>query len=91
MTGFGHASDETLKTLQGNLLAGLDAVAATVAAGTFYTPGPKGSAPPAQSGHLTLALLNGVNAELGRRGFRQAYEAVGHKNQDRIDEEQCDG
>lgn len=67
MTGFEHASDATLKTLRDNLLAGLDAVAATVDAGTFHMPGPKGSAPPAQSGHLTLALLDGVEAELAAR------------------------
>jgi hypothetical protein len=67
VTGFEHASQETLAVLRCNLLAGLDNVAASLAAGTFHVCGPKGSAPPAQSGHLTLALLDGVVAELNRR------------------------
>jgi hypothetical protein len=67
VTGFEHASAETLATLRGNLLRGLDNVAESLADGTFHACGPKGSAPPAQSGHLTLALLKGVTAELNRR------------------------
>jgi hypothetical protein len=67
VTGFEHATAETLATLHRNLLRGLDNVARSLAAGTFHTCGPKGSAPPAQSGHLTLALLKGVDAELASR------------------------
>lgn len=67
MTGFEQASTETLTVIAGNLHRGLDVVAERIAAGTFHTVGPKGSAPPAQSGHLTLALLDGVQAELARR------------------------
>lgn len=50
-----------------NLLGGIDLVAASIAEGTFHHVGPKGAASPAQAGHLTLALLNGVDAELTRR------------------------
>jgi hypothetical protein len=71
VTGFEGASPETLRAIECNLLAGLDVLAATVAAGTFHTVGPKGSAPPAQSGHLTLALLAGVRAELAGRQAEQ--------------------
>ncbi|MCW6008714.1 hypothetical protein K1W54_29835 [Micromonospora sp. CPCC 205371] len=67
MTGFEHTSLATLHTLRRNLLRGLDNVAASLADDTFHRCGPKGSAPPAQSGHLTLALLDGVNAELATR------------------------
>jgi hypothetical protein len=67
VTGFEHTSTAALETIRGNLLRGLDAVAGHLAAGTFHTCGPKGSAPPSQSGLLTLALLNGVNAELAAR------------------------
>lgn len=35
--------------------------------GTFETVGVKGAAPPSQSGHITLALLAGVEAELAAR------------------------
>ncbi|RKR92637.1 hypothetical protein BDK92_7079 [Micromonospora pisi] len=65
--GFEAASTETLHTIRANLLAGLDRVAGHLAAGTFHRVGPKGSAPPAQSGLLTLALLEGVDAELAHR------------------------
>lgn len=67
MTGFEDASTATLTTIRTNLLAGLDRVAASIADGTFHDVGPKGAAPPAQSGHLTLALLAGVTDELERR------------------------
>jgi hypothetical protein len=85
VTGFEHASLATLLALRRNLLRGLDNVAACLAAGTFHTLRPKGSAPPAQSGHLTLALLDGVNAELVARS--RAYEAIGHDPLDRNEEE----
>lgn len=67
MTGFEQASTATLAAIAGNLRRGLDEVAARIAAGTFDTVGPKGSAPPSQSGQLTLALLDGVEAELATR------------------------
>lgn len=67
MTGFEGATLTTLRTIERNLLAGLTRVADTITAGTFNTCGPKGSAPPAQSGHLTLALLAGVRRELATR------------------------
>ncbi len=67
MTGFESATTPVLLATRRNLLAGLDLVAAHLAGGTFETVGPKGAAPPSQSGRLTLALLNGVDAELERR------------------------
>lgn len=66
MTGFEGASTAALQAIERNLHAGLDVVAGHLAAGTFHTCGPKGAAPPSQSGRLTLALLDGVTAELAR-------------------------
>lgn len=66
MTGFEGASTAALQAIERNLLGGLDVVATHLAAGTFDTCGPKGAAPPSQSGRLTLALLAGVTAELAR-------------------------
>lgn len=68
MSGFEGTSTETLTVIAGNLRRGLDVVADRIAAGTFHTVGAKGAAPPSQSGQLTLALLDGVQAELARRG-----------------------
>lgn len=65
--GFTAASTSTLHTIRANLLAGLDRVADHIEAGTFHTVGPKGSAPPSQSGQTTLALLRRLDAELERR------------------------
>lgn len=70
MSGFATTPTAALETIRGNLLAGLDRVAASLADGTFEVCGPKGAAPPAQSGHLTLALLDGVDAELETRTDR---------------------
>jgi hypothetical protein len=71
VTGFEQASTETLMKIRANLLCGLDAVAATLADGTFTVAGAKGSAPPSQSGQTTLALLAGVDAELESRRLAQ--------------------
>lgn len=67
MTGFERASTATLTTIRGNLLRGLDKVAASLDDGTFHTVGPKGEAPPAESGQTTLALLGQINAVLAGR------------------------
>jgi len=67
VTGLGHVPVAALKEVRANLLAGLDLVAAHLAAGTFDTPGPKGAASPAQAGQLTLALLRAVDGELSSR------------------------
>jgi len=67
VTGFDHAPTAALETIRGNLLAGLDRIADHLAAGTFEDIAPGRSSPPSQSGHLTLALLAGVDAELERR------------------------
>jgi hypothetical protein len=72
VTGFAAAPTAALETVRTNLLAGLDRIAAALADGTFTTCGPKGAAPPAQSGHLTLALLAGVDAELATRPDRSS-------------------
>ncbi|PZG16478.1 hypothetical protein C1I95_17370 [Micromonospora craterilacus] len=72
MNGFEGASTETLNTIATNLRRGLDVVADRLAAGTFHQVGPKGAAPPSQSGQLTLALLAGVEAELASRAGRPA-------------------
>ncbi|GIM89707.1 hypothetical protein [Paractinoplanes toevensis] len=69
MNGFEQATTETLQAIHGNLLGGLEVVAKTIADGTFNTVGPKGAAPPSQSGQTTLWLLDGVEAELERRGI----------------------
>ncbi len=66
-TGFENHSTETLLKIRKNLLNGLDEVAKTIKNGTFNTVGHKGSAPASQSGHLTLALLEGIEAELKKR------------------------
>jgi hypothetical protein len=62
--------------IRGNLLRGLEQVAAAVADGTFETVGPKGAAPPSQSGQTTLALLAGIDAELGARASAAAEPAL---------------
>jgi hypothetical protein len=67
VNGFQSVSAETLNLIRGNLRAGLDRVAESLTDGTFHTCGPKGSAPPAQSGRLTLALLDSLDAELASR------------------------
>jgi hypothetical protein len=67
VTGFEQASIETLTVIRDNLVRGLDEVAAALADGTFETVGPKGAAPPSQSGQTTLALLAGIDAELESR------------------------
>lgn len=65
--GFADSSTAALLAIRENLLGGLDLVAGHVAAGTFTTVGSKGSAPPCQSGQLTMVLLAGVDAELAVR------------------------
>lgn len=67
MTGFEQADTEVLQVIRSNLLAGLDRVSDSLADGTFETVGPKGAAPPSQSGQTTLALLAGIDAELESR------------------------
>ncbi len=67
MDGLAKVSTHTLHKVRRNLLCGLDLVAAHAEAGTLHQAGPKGAAPPIQSGQLTLLLLLGVDAELARR------------------------
>lgn len=79
MSGFAATSTAILLAIRENLLAGLDQVAASLEDGTFTACGPKGSAPPAQSGLLTLALLDGVNRELATRPRNRAASEGAHQ------------
>jgi hypothetical protein len=72
VTGFERYPLAVLEGVRANLLRGLDIVAAHVDAGTFDTTPAGKSSPPCQSGHLTLILLRGVDAELGRRAEQEA-------------------
>lgn len=56
-----------LRAVEENLLRGLDRVAESLDAGTFFLVGPGGKAAPCESGNITLGLLNAVRAELARR------------------------
>ncbi len=67
MDGFTTADTDTLRTIRGNLLRGMDEVARSLVDGTFNIAGARGSAPPAQSGQTTLALLNRIDDELASR------------------------
>lgn len=67
MSGFENASTETLRTIHANLLKGLDLVSDSLNKGIFHKVGPKGEAPPSQSGNLTLLLLQAIEAELETR------------------------
>lgn len=66
-------NDSTLLSTRNSLLEGLERVGDSISAGTFHKVGPKGQAPPSQSGQMTLALLVEVNAELVNRGFPTAF------------------
>ena len=65
--GFADAPTAVLVAVRENLLNGLDLVAKHITAGTFSVIAPGRASPPSQSGHITLALLRGVDAELARR------------------------
>jgi hypothetical protein len=67
LTGWERYTTAVLETTRARLLSGLDRVAEHIDAGTQGKIGPKGEAPAIQSGHLTLILLTGVDAELARR------------------------
>lgn len=64
---FANATTAALLSVRSNLLRGLDIVAGHIDAGTFDVVAPGKASPPCQSGHLTLALLAGVDAELAIR------------------------
>lgn len=66
--GFENTSTKNLKILRTNLIKGLDLVAKSIADGTFHQVGPKGSAPPAQGGQITLIFFYSVTNELIKRG-----------------------
>lgn len=75
-SGFEETSTEALLIIQKNLLSGLELVGKRILAGTFRLADKEGSAPPSQSGSLTLALLFGVEDELESRivGFKRAVD-----------------
>jgi hypothetical protein len=73
MTGFEQASTAALLVIRGNLLRGLDEVAASLEDNSFHIVGVKGEASPSQSGQTTLALLAGVDAELLERDGRSGH------------------
>lgn len=68
-----ETSVEALMAVRENLLRGLSAVGQHVEAGTFNVSKKEGSAPPSQSGWLTIVLLLGVEDELESRvlGFER--------------------
>ncbi|MFG1872065.1 hypothetical protein [Micromonospora arborensis] len=67
MTGLDRASTATLDTIRLNLHHGLRQVLEHQRAGTLHRVGPKGAAPPIESGALTLSLLVAVDEELAYR------------------------
>lgn len=62
-----RASTVTLETIRLNLHQGLRLVLAHQEAGTVRQVGPKGAAPPIESGALTLSLLIAIDEELAHR------------------------
>ncbi len=76
MNGYEEAPTEALLVIQSNLVSGLGLVAKHVEAGTFKMSAKEGSAPPSQSGLLTIALLLGVEDELESRilGFKRVLD-----------------
>jgi hypothetical protein len=67
---FKNTKTSTLLTTWNNLKKGLDKVSDSVEKGTFNTVGPKGAAPPSQSGQTTLWFALAVDQELTRRGVK---------------------
>ncbi len=65
-----ETSTQTLTKTWKNLKKGLDAINTTIENGTFNTVGPKGAAPPSQSGQMTLWFALAVHNELTRRGVK---------------------
>jgi hypothetical protein len=72
---FADQPTEVLLALRSNLRRGLDLVAGHAAAGTLHAIPPGGSTPPAQSGWLTLVLLEQVEAELAARDLARVSVA----------------
>lgn len=62
-----RASTATLEAIRLNLHQGLRLVLAHRDAGTLHQVGPKGAAPPIESGALTLSLLIAIDEELAYR------------------------
>lgn len=67
MTGLDRTSTTTLNVIRLNLHHGLRQVLEHQRAGTLSRVGPKGAAPPIESGALTLSLLIAVDEELAHR------------------------
>ncbi|TYC01677.1 hypothetical protein FXF53_11480 [Micromonospora sp. WP24] len=66
MNGFENTSTETLTVITEKPSRRPGHCGRADRGGIFHTAGAKGAAPPAQSGQLTLALLDKVTAELAR-------------------------
>lgn len=66
---FSKTDTRVLLTTWNNLKSGLDKVDAATKNGTFNTVGPKGEAPPSQSGWTTQWFAKAVHAELHKRGI----------------------
>jgi len=65
---FTNTPTPTLLKTWNNLKKGLDEVSKSLENNSFHTVGPKGAAPPSQSGQLTLIFAKAVFAELDKRG-----------------------
>ncbi|MEU1763332.1 hypothetical protein [Micromonospora sp. NPDC005652] len=66
-TGLAGTPAPALEAIRLNLHQGLRLVLAHRDAGTLHRVGPKGAAPPIESGALTLSLLIAVDEELAHR------------------------
>lgn len=66
-TGLAGTPTPALEVIRLNLHQGLRLVLAHRDAGTLHRVGPKGAAPPIESGALTLSLLIAVDEELAHR------------------------
>lgn len=64
---FTSTKTKDLLALWKNLKGGLDKVSESLVDGTFNTVGPKGEAPPSQSGQTTLWFAMAVDRELTSR------------------------
>lgn len=67
---FTNTPTKDLLAVWKKLKGGLDKVSDSLEKGTFHKVGPKGEAPPSQSGQTTLWFAVAVDNELTRRGVK---------------------
>jgi len=67
---FTNTTTATLLKTWNNLKKGLDKVSTSLEDGSFNAVGPKGAAPPSESGQTTLWFALAVDAELNRRNVK---------------------